>query len=158
MSDPGALTAAASSSSSQYSHGLPPRSRTPPPLRAVAMPLDPQVLNPDTDFSLDLVKVQFKCTYATSFGQELRVVGGAPELGAWDLAQVREGAGQQQQLLHKFSFVLPTAAEAKESTCRFKLRGCAVLTHLHTAPSLSLNHSLASCHHLKNAPTHRRPS
>lgn len=87
MSDPGVLNAAAGSRS--YSHGLPPRSRTPPPLRAVAMPLDPQVLNPETDFSLDLVKVQFKCTYATSFGQELRVVGGAPELGAWDLAQVR---------------------------------------------------------------------
>jgi hypothetical protein len=88
MSDPGVHPAG---SSSLPPHGLPPRSRTPPPLRAVAMPLDPQVLNPDTDFSLDLVKVQFKCTYATSFGQELRLVGGAPELGAWDVAQVRTG-------------------------------------------------------------------
>lgn len=54
----------------------------------MAVPLDQQVLNPDTDFSLDLVKAQFKCTYATAFGQELRIVGGAPELGAWDVTQV----------------------------------------------------------------------
>jgi hypothetical protein len=52
----------------------------------VAVPLDQQVLNPD--LSLDLIKAQFKCTFATNFGQELRVVGGAPELGAWDVTQV----------------------------------------------------------------------
>jgi hypothetical protein len=78
-------------SSSFSGTARPPRSRTPPP-RAVAVPLDAEVLNPDTDFSLDLVKVQFKCTYATNFGQELRVVGGSPELGNWDVAQVR-GSG-----------------------------------------------------------------
>lgn len=68
---------------------IPPRSRTPPP-RAVAVPLDHEVLNPD--LAQDLVKVQFKCTYATSFGQELRIVGGAPELGAWDVTQVSAAA------------------------------------------------------------------
>jgi len=74
-------------SSHSHNSSRPPRSITPPP-RAVAVPLDQQVLNPDTDFSLDLVKAQFKCTYATAFGQELRIVGGAPELGAWDVTQV----------------------------------------------------------------------
>jgi hypothetical protein len=86
---PPALSSSSSNGGSSFSGtARPPRSRTPPP-RAVAVPLDAEVLNPDTDFSLDLVKVQFKCTYATNFGQELRVVGGSPELGDWDVAKVR---------------------------------------------------------------------
>jgi hypothetical protein len=69
---------------------LPPRRcATPPPLRAVAVPLDSQVLSVDGDFRLDVVKVQFKCNFVTSFGQELRIVGAAPELGGWDADKVR---------------------------------------------------------------------
>eukprot|EP00882_Tetradesmus_deserticola_P004500 GHRQ01004746.1.p1 GENE.GHRQ01004746.1~~GHRQ01004746.1.p1 ORF type:complete len:265 (+),score=91.44 GHRQ01004746.1:256-1050(+) len=62
------------------------RSLTPPPARAVAIPLQDQ-LAADAEFSLDLVNVHMKCQYSTSFGQELKVVGGAPELGEWDLSR-----------------------------------------------------------------------
>lgn len=64
------------------------RSLTPPPARAVAVPLQEQLAS-DAEVSLDLVKVQFKVgQYVTSFGQQLKVVGGAPELGEWDVNQV----------------------------------------------------------------------
>jgi hypothetical protein len=63
------------------------RSLTPPPARAVAVPLQDQLAT-DAEFSPDLVKVHMKCQYSTSFGQQLKVVGGAPELGEWDLSRV----------------------------------------------------------------------
>ncbi|WIA18038.1 hypothetical protein OEZ85_009520 [Tetradesmus obliquus] len=62
------------------------RSHTPPPARAVAVPLQDQ-LAADAEFRPDLVKVHMKCQYTTAFGQQLKVVGGAPELGEWDLAR-----------------------------------------------------------------------
>jgi hypothetical protein len=51
------------------------------------VPLQDQ-LAADAEFSLDLVKVHMKCQYTTSFGQQLKVVGGAPELGEWDVSRV----------------------------------------------------------------------
>jgi hypothetical protein len=53
----------------------------------VAVPLQDQLAT-DAEFSPDLVKVHMKCQYSTSFGQQLKVVGGAPELGEWDLSRV----------------------------------------------------------------------
>eukprot|EP00879_Flechtneria_rotunda_P000370 GHRR01000462.1.p1 GENE.GHRR01000462.1~~GHRR01000462.1.p1 ORF type:complete len:2238 (+),score=1076.63 GHRR01000462.1:245-6958(+) len=64
------------------------RGRAASPLKAVAVPLQDEISATDGEFRLDIVKVQFKVPhYATSFGQELKIVGGAPELGEWDVTQ-----------------------------------------------------------------------
>lgn len=109
----------------------PPRSRTPPPLRAVAMPLDQQMLDPDSEYSQDLVKCQFKCTYATQFGQELRLVGGAPELGAWDVTQVRRcGVGMT------FTQLLNSCTQPVEPlSCFFNLSYTTCQKHAHISHS-----------------------
>eukprot|EP00775_Hariotina_reticulata_P004056 gene4056-4303_t len=59
------------------------RNRLPQPLPAVAVPLEQSL----EDLSLDSAKVLINVTYATSFGQEVRVVGGAAELGNWDVTK-----------------------------------------------------------------------
>lgn len=100
------------------------RSHTPPPARAVAVPLQDQ-LAADAEFRPDLVKVHMKCQYTTAFGQQLKVVGGAPELGEWDLARVSSVRGfvsKQGLCVVTWSAVLQVAC----STCRKVKASCLV--------------------------------
>jgi hypothetical protein len=65
----------------------------------------------DAELSLDLVKVHMKCQYTTSFGQQLKVVGGAPELGEWDLNRVSSSS-------------LPLGSYKLRQLCLFRQQRC----------------------------------